>query len=51
MPWIRTRVPQELGIPADVQTDPMTAVAIGAAIFAESREWSKGAILPHLGHG
>lgn len=43
MPWIRTRVPQELGIPADLQTDPMTAVAIGAAIFAESREWSKGA--------
>ena len=43
MPRIRMRVPQELGIPADLQTDPMTAVAIGAAIFAESREWSKGA--------
>ena len=43
MPCIRTRVPQELGIPADLQTDPMTAVAFGAAIFAESREWSKGA--------
>jgi molecular chaperone DnaK len=43
MPCIRTRVPQELGIPADLQTDPMTAVAIGAAIFAESREWSRGA--------
>ena len=43
MPCIRMRVPQELGIPADLQTDPMTAVAIGAAIFAESREWSKGA--------
>ena len=42
MPCIRMRVPQELGIPADLQTDPMTAVAIGAAIFAESREWSKG---------
>jgi molecular chaperone DnaK len=39
MPGIRTRVPQELGIPADMQTDPMTAVAYGAAIFAESREW------------
>lgn len=39
MPGIRTRVPQELGIPADLQADPMTAVAIGAAIFAESREW------------
>ena len=43
MPCIRMRVPQELGIPADLQTDPMTAVAIGAAIFAESREWSMGA--------
>jgi molecular chaperone DnaK len=43
MSCIRTRVPQELGIPADLQTDPMTAVAFGAAIFAESREWSKGA--------
>lgn len=42
MPGIRTRVPQELGIPADLQTDPMTAVAIGAAIFAESREWGQG---------
>jgi molecular chaperone DnaK len=43
MPGIRSRVPQELGIPADLQTDPMTAVAIGAAIFAESREWGEGA--------
>lgn len=39
MPYIRNRVPQELGIPADLQVDPMTAVALGAAIFAESREW------------
>jgi molecular chaperone DnaK len=39
MPWIRERVPQELGIAADLTIDPMTAVAIGAAIFAESREW------------
>lgn len=43
MPCVRTRVPQELGIPADLQTDPMTAVAFGAAIYAESREWSEGA--------
>lgn len=43
MPCIRSRVPQELGIPADLQTDPMTAVAFGAAIFAESREWGEGA--------
>ncbi len=42
MPWVRERVPQELGVPADHQTDPMTAVAIGAAIFAESREWTEG---------
>ena len=42
MPCIRTRVPQELRIPADLQTDPMTAVAIGASIFAESREWLEG---------
>ena len=39
MPWIRERVPQALGIAADLTIDPMTAVAIGAAIFAESREW------------
>lgn len=41
MPCIREKVPQELGIPSDLQTDPMTAVALGAAIFAESREWSE----------
>lgn len=40
MPYIRDRVPQELGIPIDTQVDPMTAVATGAAIFAESRNWS-----------
>jgi len=42
MPVIRTSVSRELGIPADLQTDSMTAVAIGAAIFAESREWGEG---------
>lgn len=40
MPYIRNRVPGELGIPADLQVDPMTAVALGAAIYAESREWN-----------
>lgn len=40
MPVIRERVSRELGIPADLNTDPMTAVARGAAIFAESREWN-----------
>ena len=39
MPWIRERVPRELGIAADLSVDPMTAVAMGAAIYAESREW------------
>jgi molecular chaperone DnaK len=39
MPWIRERVPRELGIAADLSIDPMTAVALGAAIYAESREW------------
>ena len=40
MPCIRERVPTALGIPADLSADPMTAVARGAAIFAESRDWS-----------
>jgi len=39
-PVIREMVSRELGIPADHTTDPMTAVARGAAIFSESREWS-----------
>lgn len=39
MPAVRNRIPQELGIPADLQVDPMTAVAEGAAIYCESREW------------
>lgn len=40
MPMIRERVPQELGIAMEPGLDPMTAVATGAAIFAESREWT-----------
>lgn len=39
-PVIRDLVSRELGIPADHKTDPMTAVARGAAIFSESRDWS-----------
>ncbi|MCY4329835.1 MAG: Hsp70 family protein, partial [Endozoicomonadaceae bacterium] len=39
MPYIRSTVSQDLGIPADLQVDPMTAVAQGAAIYCESREW------------
>ena len=42
MPLIRARVQQELGIAVEdpSRVDPMTAVAIGAAIYCESRDWS-----------
>jgi molecular chaperone DnaK len=40
MPIVRSRVPEQLGIASDLDSDPMTAVAFGAAIFAESRDWS-----------
>jgi molecular chaperone DnaK len=43
MPLIRDRVPRQLGIAGDSSVDPMTAVALGAAIFAESRDWSAAA--------
>lgn len=39
-PMVRETVSRELGIPADMSVDPMTAVAVGAAIFCESRDWS-----------
>ncbi len=39
MPVVRERVPGELGVSVDLEIDPMTAVARGAAIYAESREW------------
>ena len=42
MPIVRDRVPEQLGIAGDLDCDPMTAVAMGAAIYAESREWQKG---------
>ncbi len=42
MPIVRDRVPAQLGIAADLVSDPMTSVAVGAAIFAESRDWSSG---------
>ncbi len=44
MPIVRTRVPAELGVATDLDIDPMTAVARGAAIYAESREWTKGEV-------
>ena len=39
---LRRRVSDALGIPGTTETDPMTAVAVGAAIFAESVDWSTG---------
>lgn len=40
MPIIRDMLQAELAIEVESGLDPMTAVAIGAAIFAESREWA-----------
>jgi len=37
---VRDYVCAQVGLPADVKVDPMTAVAEGAAIFAESVDWS-----------
>jgi molecular chaperone DnaK len=37
---LRDLVCFELGLPADTQVDPMTAVAEGAALFSESIDWS-----------
>tara|TARA_R110002096_G_scaffold435899_1_gene664112 strand:- start:262 stop:2778 length:2517 start_codon:yes stop_codon:yes gene_type:complete len=39
MPIIRDMLQAELAIEVENGLDPMTAVATGAAIFAESREW------------
>jgi len=42
MPLIRARIQAELGIAVEdvKRVDPMTAVAVGAAIYCESRAWS-----------
>jgi len=40
MQIVREKVPSELGIRVDLDTDPMTSVAIGAAIYAEGRDWA-----------
>lgn len=37
---LRDRVSQELGIPGNTDVNPMTAVAEGAALFAESIDWA-----------
>ncbi|MBY6164844.1 Hsp70 family protein [Pseudooceanicola nitratireducens] len=39
MPIIRDMLQQQLAIDVETGLDPMTAVAVGAAIFAESRSW------------
>lgn len=43
-PFLREMVISSLGIPADMSTDPMTAVAIGASIYCESREWCNNSV-------
>lgn len=40
MPLVRDMLQRELAIEVEQGLDPMTAVATGAAIFAESREWT-----------
>ena len=44
MPIVRNSVTDQLGIAVDTDTDPMTAVATGAAIFSEGRDWGSGAV-------
>lgn len=39
IPLIRDMVSNQLGIPVDLKVDPLTAVALGAAYYCESREW------------
>lgn len=40
---LRDKVASELAIPANIDMNPMTAVAEGASIFAESIEWNTSA--------
>ena len=39
-PFLRQKIPHELGVPVDLDVDPMTVVANGAAIFCEGLDWS-----------
>lgn len=50
MPIIRDMLQTELAIEVESGLDPMTAVAIGAAIFAESREWDGESSKRKIGH-
>ena len=47
---LRDRVSFELSIPANIDVNPMTAVAEGASIFAESIDWSTEAHSRKSGH-
>jgi len=38
--YLRDQISESLGIPANIDVNPMTAVAEGASIFAESIDWS-----------
>lgn len=51
MPVIRARVEAELGIAVEdpSRVDPMTAVAIGAAIYCESQDWSRDVVAAKSG--
>ncbi len=40
MPFVRERIGSQLGIRVDFNVEPMTAVGVGAAVYAESRDWS-----------
>ncbi len=42
MPLLRARIAAALGVPVEdpARVDPMTAVAAGAAIYGDSRDWS-----------
>jgi molecular chaperone DnaK len=44
IPLVRQLVSSELGIAADLKTDPMTAVAVGAAYYCEGRQWDNAGV-------
>jgi molecular chaperone DnaK len=48
---LRDYVCAQIGVPADQKVDPMTAVAEGAAIFAESIDWSTAKLSPKSSNG
>lgn len=43
-PLIQDMLPHELGIPGSTKLDPMTAVAIGAALYCEGLDWSSESV-------